>query len=821
MSQTKAQLIDPVDLSIVTADLADDAVTAAKLASNAVVNASVDASAAIAGTKISPDFGSQAISTTGGLSVNGATVFNESGADVDFRIEGDTDTNLFRLDASVDRIGIGISAPQQKLHIAVSDSGAANIAFTNSTTGSGSGDGLVIGLTGGEDGQINMQESANLKFSTADTERMRIDSAGRLLIGHSSDIGYGFRSQLVGTDGNTSSQAQIRFTNSASGPTFILAKSRNGTPGSKTIVNNNDNLGEIQFRGDDGVDYFGIAASIKTQIDGTPGAGDLPGRLVFSTTADGSDSATERMRISQSGDIAVNFDGSSQTGVFQIADGSASAPGLTFWADGGKDTGIFRSGANTLNFSTAGSERLRIDSSGNVGIGTASPSQLLQVAGTLECNNIKFLTANKFETSANVLEGKGTNGARLRSALSAASTPSFSNSDDADSGMFLPGSNVLGLSTGGSEALRIDANQHVLIGQSASISGLQVGTPPLQVTHSGADVAMFRRNSNDGGGPYLSFVKERSGAIVADGDLVGAMAFLAHDGTDLDSYAAQIKVEIDGTPGANITPGALSFHTSGSSANRTTERMVINSAGNIFIGTTPQGRLARMQISGNNFPTFALGGSQVPLIVSNQDEDYGIQLGTFSSGNGAIQVTRNDGVATAYNLMLQPSGGSVIVGNSSTGGDILFANTGSGIVLGSTSNVDSNTLDDYEEGSYSPAPDDGNNVFSTGQEFGRYTKIGNVVHVSFSFNCSLPGTSGFAFFINLPFQVKDFSAGAVNEGIGFSKGTGVEIQLEAQQGQTRCKLRSPSAGSALTPNNVGCVNNVTKAMRGAITYLTS
>jgi hypothetical protein len=97
---------------VTTAKLATDAVTAAKLADNAVVNASVDASAAIAGTKISPDFGSQQISTTGGLSINGATVFNESGAAVDFRVEGDTDANLLFVDASTDRIGIGTNTPQ-------------------------------------------------------------------------------------------------------------------------------------------------------------------------------------------------------------------------------------------------------------------------------------------------------------------------------------------------------------------------------------------------------------------------------------------------------------------------------------------------------------------------------------------------------------------------------------------------------------------------------------------------------------------------------------------------------------------------------------
>lgn len=51
------------------------------------------------------------------LNINGSAVFNETGADADFRIEGDTDVNLFFLDASADKVGVGVSAPEEKLHV--------------------------------------------------------------------------------------------------------------------------------------------------------------------------------------------------------------------------------------------------------------------------------------------------------------------------------------------------------------------------------------------------------------------------------------------------------------------------------------------------------------------------------------------------------------------------------------------------------------------------------------------------------------------------------------------------------------------------------
>jgi hypothetical protein len=57
------------------------------------------------------------------LNTSGAVVFNDAGADVDFRVEGDTDANLLFVDASTDRVGVGINAPSAILHTQQSSDG--------------------------------------------------------------------------------------------------------------------------------------------------------------------------------------------------------------------------------------------------------------------------------------------------------------------------------------------------------------------------------------------------------------------------------------------------------------------------------------------------------------------------------------------------------------------------------------------------------------------------------------------------------------------------------------------------------------------------
>ncbi len=157
---------------------------------------------------------------------------------------------------------------------------------------------------------------------TAPTERMRIDRSGKLLVGASSGRATSTVNWLAQIEGGSLTGLGITSNaNSTAGAYLSLAKSRGTTIGSSTIVNNNDLVGAILFSGADGTDANSQAAGIQCNIDGPPGANDMPGRLIFSTTADGASSSTERMRIDRSGNVnIVNLAGS---GIRNVNCGSA------------------------------------------------------------------------------------------------------------------------------------------------------------------------------------------------------------------------------------------------------------------------------------------------------------------------------------------------------------------------------------------------------------------------------------------------------------------------------------------------------------------
>jgi hypothetical protein len=91
----------------------------------------------------------------------------------------------------------------------------------------------------------------------------------------------------------------------SNGSIFGLAKSRGTTDGSATIVQDGDTLGVISFQGADGTEFV-QGALIAAIVDATPGANDMPTRLSFRTTADGSATPTERLQISNAGNVTVS-----------------------------------------------------------------------------------------------------------------------------------------------------------------------------------------------------------------------------------------------------------------------------------------------------------------------------------------------------------------------------------------------------------------------------------------------------------------------------------------------------------------------------------
>ena len=171
-------------------------------------------------------------------------------------------------------------------------------------------------------------------------EAARIESSGRLLVGT-------FTARVIepyglGADGQTahtyesvgdstpgpgialgSSSTTDRF-----GPYLYLFRSRGGSVGSNTSVSSGDNLGTISFAGADGTDVRTRGAAIYCEVDGTPGANDMPGRLIFSTTADGAVSPTERMRISADGSISIATNSQPSTTNFGTFFGRTNLPGL-------------------------------------------------------------------------------------------------------------------------------------------------------------------------------------------------------------------------------------------------------------------------------------------------------------------------------------------------------------------------------------------------------------------------------------------------------------------------------------------------------------
>ena len=92
----------------------------------------------------------------------------------------------------------------------------------------------------------------------------------------------------------------------SNGAYLMFSKSRSGSVGGTTVVADSDTTGYIGFFAADGLDVASATAAIYSQVDGSPGNNDTPGRIVFATTADDGNSVTNRMFITAAGVKIMN-----------------------------------------------------------------------------------------------------------------------------------------------------------------------------------------------------------------------------------------------------------------------------------------------------------------------------------------------------------------------------------------------------------------------------------------------------------------------------------------------------------------------------------
>ncbi len=384
--------------------------------------------------------------------------------------------------------------------------GSSNLHSTGLTVGNA----LVhsTGINVGTGATVHCPATNVLTFGTNSNERLRIDSNGTLQV---QGDGYAYL-QLERYQNNTGS-SRVRF-----------VKSRSDTVGLNTIVQDGDQLGAIDFYGSDSNSGIRGAALISAEVDGTPGSADMPGRLMFKTVPDNSTVFTERLRINSSGYVGVKrstplanlhttnnelaiganptgaaapnatYDGlvvdgeeASLINIRSCATGNLSYGRIAFSDDVRSRGGIdyrHRDGAGGaleyLNITVAGSERLRIISSGEVSVGGFAPTA---GAGILQLNG----------------------GLRVAGSGSASdtTTPYIYRSSGVDN---------LNFATSGVSRLRIGSNGQVTISNSnpPSTGAMTFITDDGSATTLGTAATL--RVANDGGSANYSVFEAQSGS---------------------------------------------------------------------------------------------------------------------------------------------------------------------------------------------------------------------------------------------------------------------------------------------------------------------
>ena len=152
---------------------------------------------------------------------------------------------------------------------------------------------IVLSTT--PDGSGTLTES----FRVASDQNVYIGNGNGAVVGHTAQVTLGDLSefQVLGTANGDAMVVIGRFSADANPTRLAFLKSRHATIGSNTIIQDGDIVARIVAYGADGTDFASISSQIDMAIDGTPGVGDMPGRIVIATSRDGAESPTEVVRF--------------------------------------------------------------------------------------------------------------------------------------------------------------------------------------------------------------------------------------------------------------------------------------------------------------------------------------------------------------------------------------------------------------------------------------------------------------------------------------------------------------------------------------------
>ena len=179
------------------------------------------------------------------------------------------------------------------------------VATGASTFPAGSAGAPSITTSGDTNTGIFFPAADTIGFAEGGVESARIDDSGRLLIGTTTatnNLRLAEKLAIVHAGADYPGMVITGYTGTNGGirPLFEMQRSRGTTDGSFTKVENTDTIGSFIFRGADG-SAFRDAAEMTVIVSGATGASDMPGTFLFNTSADGSASPAERVRINEFG----------------------------------------------------------------------------------------------------------------------------------------------------------------------------------------------------------------------------------------------------------------------------------------------------------------------------------------------------------------------------------------------------------------------------------------------------------------------------------------------------------------------------------------